>query len=114
MSNPSGRKGTYWETRLTNWLRTHGWPHAERRARAGICDKGDLTGLGSVVVECKNTKKITLAQFLDEAEVERQHAGAMFGVVCVPRRNHEVGKGYFIMSIEAGFHLLHLAEKRFP
>ena len=107
MANPSGRKGTYWETRLVAWLRVNGWPYVERRARHGSRDRGDIAGLGlSCIVEAKNEKRIDLPRYLAEAEVERFNDGAEFGVVCIPRRSHGVGEGYFVMSIEDGFRLL--------
>lgn len=88
------------------WLQEHGWPRAERRTKQGRLDRGDVAGVVNVVVECKNERTITLAKYVDEAEVERQNDKARWAVVCVPRRNHAVGDGYFIMRIEDGFALL--------
>lgn len=106
MANPSGRRGTYWENRVAAYAATHGFPLAERRARQGSKDRGDISGIPLVVIECKNEKRMDLPRYLREAEVERVNAGAALGVVCIPRRQHGTGEGYFVVSIEDGFRLL--------
>ena len=91
------------------WLRENGYPLAERRVKQGNKDRGDVSGVPHVVVECKNCRKMDLPQWLREAEVERKNDKAKVGVVVFPRRSHGVGDGYFLVDIETGFRLLRAA-----
>jgi hypothetical protein len=76
-----------------------GWPHAERRALAGALDKGDIAGVPGCVIEAKNCKQINLAQFLDEANAERNNAGAVVGAAWVKRRGKaSAADGYVVMD----------------
>jgi hypothetical protein len=99
--NASKRKGTAWETAVVDWLRTNGWPYAERRALAGSADKGDVSGLPGVVIEAKNAKSITLAAWVDELLVECANANAEVGCVVIKRRGTtDVGRAYAVMPFE--------------
>ena len=92
-------KGTRWETAIVDYLRANGVPHAERRARNGAKDRGDLSGIPGLVVEAKNTKTLSLAAWVDEAEVERRNDGAAFGLVWHHRRGKaSPGDGYVTMT----------------
>lgn len=100
MSNPSKQRGTAWETAVVRWLNDHGFPYAERRTLAGTADKGDITGIPGVVLECKNTKSISLAQFIDELEVEMSNARADLGAVVIKRRGTtNVADAYAVMPM---------------
>ena len=95
----SKRLGTSWESAVVAYLQEHGWPHAERRVLHGALDKGDVTGIPGLVVECKNTAKIELAEFLDEAEWEKRNARAAVGVAWIKRRGKaSAGEGYVLMT----------------
>jgi hypothetical protein len=101
MSNPSKQKGTSWETAVVAWLQQNGFPYAERRTLAGVNDKGDISGIPGVVVECKNAKAITLAAWCDELAVEMGNANAQVGAVVIKRRGTtDVGKAYAVMPME--------------
>jgi hypothetical protein len=92
-------KGTRWESACVAWLNAHGFPYAERRALAGALDKGDITGIPGVVVEAKSQNRLSLAEWLDEAEQERVNAGAEVGVVWFKRRGKtSAGDGYVLMT----------------
>lgn len=79
-------KGTRWETKIVDYLRGAGVPHAERRARNGARDRGDVAGMPGVVVEAKSAARTELAAWLDEAEAERRNDSADIGVVWHHRR----------------------------
>ena len=64
------QKGTAAETAVVRFLRANGYQHAERRALAGSQDRGDVAGVGGVVIEVKNCKRMELAAWIDEAEDE--------------------------------------------
>jgi hypothetical protein len=85
------RKGTAAESAVVAYLRSLWWPHAERRALNGACDKGDinLSNGCPVVIEVKNHRATDLAEWVDEADQEAAVAHAEFGVVWHKRR----GKG---------------------
>ena len=54
MTNRSKDTGTNAETAVATYLRSTGYfPNAERRALAGAYDRGDLTGIGDLVIEVK-------------------------------------------------------------
>lgn len=78
--------GTSWETAIVNTLVDQGWVHAERRRLSGANDKGDIAGIPGLVIEAKNTAKLDLAGFVDEANVERDNANAAHGVAWIKRR----------------------------
>lgn len=88
--------GTRAETAVVRFLRTAGWPYAERRALAGAQDLGDITGTPGIVWEVKTRKKpvsdADVAGWLDETETERLNAAAEYGVLVVRRAG--VGEGH--------------------
>lgn len=95
----SRRKGTGWESRVVDYLRANGVPQAERRALAGAADRGDVAGLPGVVIECKAEQRITLSEYVDEAEQERANDGASVGVAWVKRRGKaSPADGYAVMT----------------
>lgn len=86
--------GTTAETAVVKYLRTHGWPYAERRALTGAQDLGDITGTPGVCWEVKSGKTAEkagdglIADWLDETETERRHAGADIGVLVTKRSGY--------------------------
>lgn len=93
--NRNKQKGTAFETLITQALQ-HAFPEDDRIDRAplrGAKDEGDIRGVcspfGRVVIECKNHNRLELAQWVDEAEVERGNADAIAAVVVHKRK----GKG---------------------
>jgi hypothetical protein len=98
VTNPSKAKGTAWESAVVGYLRDHGHPHAERRVLTGHADKGDVTGIPGVVIECKAERTITLAAYMDEVEAEMANANAPIGVAVVKRRNRPPADAYVVMT----------------
>lgn len=91
--------GTAWETGIVGYLRDRGWPHAERRARTGAHDQGDITGVVGVCIEAKNTARIEPAAFLDQALTEAHNAGADIGAAWIKRRGKASPEhGYVLMD----------------
>lgn len=82
----SKAKGTKWETEVVRFLQSSGAPYAERRALHGTGDRGDVSGIPGVVIECKNVATASLGSWLDEAEKERANDRADLGVVWHHRR----------------------------
>lgn len=103
----SRAKGTGWESAIVDYLRTHGVPHAERRALGGAHDRGDIAGIPGVVIEAKCAATITLAAWLDEASVEARNDRAVVGVVWFKRRGKSSpGQGYVLMDGDTLIRLL--------
>jgi hypothetical protein len=100
-------RGTRWESAVVAFLIERGWVNAERRALHGTNDLGDVVGIPGVVIEAKSQARHSLAEWLDEAEVERSNAGARIGVCWFKRRGHtSAGKGYVLMTGETFVELL--------
>jgi hypothetical protein len=92
-------KGTAWESCVVDFLRSRGWPNAERRALNGRADRGDIAGVAGVVIEAKNARAVDLAGWLREAHVEALNDRARHGVVWFKRRGKaSAGDGYVVMD----------------
>lgn len=85
----SKAKGSAAERDLVTFLRTAGFPHAERRLAGSAQDRGDIAGVPGVVLEVKNHASLNLAGWVDEAVLEQANDGADYGIVVHKRR----GKG---------------------
>ena len=100
MTTPSKRKGSAWELAIAKYLVEQGWPHAERRVAGSTIDKGDIYGIIGCVIEAKNEKKITLADYMKELEVECKNAKASTGVAIVKKRGTtDVGEAYAVLPV---------------
>lgn len=101
MANPSKRRGTAWESEVVRFLQSRGWMYAERRALRGSLDRGDIAGVPGVVIEAKNCRTISIAQWVDEANTETLNDGANLGAVWWKRRGHaSAGEGFVTMDGE--------------
>ncbi|MSS84986.1 hypothetical protein FYJ24_09460 [Actinomycetaceae bacterium WB03_NA08] len=85
--------GSSFERLVADYLAAHVDDRIDRRVKTGSKDRGDISGLrhmgGRVVVECKNTSKISLGTWATEAEIERGNDDALAGIVAHKRH----GKG---------------------
>jgi hypothetical protein len=102
----STKVGTYFESRVLKKLQTV-WPKAERRGKQGRNDKGDYINVEPFVIEAKNRKAITLAEFMEETERERVNAGARWGACIINRKNHVLGDSYVVMELDAWLELVY-------
>jgi hypothetical protein len=94
------RKGSQFERDVVRYLQEHGFPDAERAYGAGRPeDVGDIAGVPGVTVECKATKSIDLAGFVDEAERERLNARQPYGVAVVKRRGRSAADSYVVCNL---------------
>lgn len=90
MSNPSGRLGAYTETGLVDYLKTHGFPHAERRVTNGNKDRGDISGCIGICWQAKGgsagqtagaAQTDRIGVWMAETLVEAQNARADYGIL---------------------------------
>ncbi len=106
----SKQKGTAWETAIVRYLAAQGWPAAERRALSGTQDRGDVFGIVGWVIEAKNCRALSLAQWVDEATIEQANAGADFSAVWHHRKGKPSPADGYVTMTGAGFvRLLRLA-----
>jgi len=101
MVNKSKIKGTAAESAVVSFLRTRGFPHAERLALQGALDRGDITGIPGICVEVKNESEYTLAGWLKELRAEVENSKADFGFVAAKPKAvgfTRVGQWYAIMN----------------
>lgn len=100
MVNKPKQKGTAAESAVVSFLRTVGFPYAERLALQGGKDRGDITGIPGVVIEVKAVQEYSFNGWLTEARVERDNAGADFGLVVAKPRlvgTTKTGQWYALM-----------------
>ena len=87
------KAGTQMETLVAKYLAEHLDDRIERRRLAGSKDRGDVAGLRHmgqrIAVEVKNTSRINLAAWAQEAEIARGNDDA--GVAMIVHKRH--GKG---------------------
>lgn len=102
----SKQKGTRAENHVVAYLKED-FPYVERRALAGVNDKGDVAGIPGVVIEIKDHAKITLSEWLKELEQEMDNADADTGVVIAKKRGTlDVGDWYAVMPVSVWVSLL--------
>ena len=102
MANPSKNKGTAAETAVVRYAWAQGFTDAERIALSGSNDQGDVVLMREpkIIIEVKAGKTAQTAslgqisKWLDEAQRERDNAGAVHGFLFVQRQgfgNSRVG-----------------------
>lgn len=82
----SKQKGTAGESAVVSFLRTAGFPYAERLALQGSKDRGDITGIPGVVIEVKAADAYLLGTWMKETKTEQLNAGADFGFLTAKPR----------------------------
>lgn len=94
--NSAKAAGTRAETAVANYLRNRGFPHAERRARTGSKDQGDISGLLGGVIEVKDCARLELASWLAEATTEQANAGAWWSAVWHKRKGSSSPASWYV------------------
>jgi hypothetical protein len=98
----SKQKGTLAETAVADFLRQT-FPAVERRALAGVNDKGDLSNVPFSVVEVKNQRSYKIHEWMKETEIERINAGEELGVLVIKPNGvgvANVDKWWAVVSLE--------------
>jgi hypothetical protein len=89
----ASQKGARFEQACADYITARTGDEVIRRRLGGIHDKGDLFGVRfhgkRVTVECKDHRKMELAQWVEEAETERGNDDGEYGIVI----HHRKGKG---------------------
>ena len=101
MANPQKRKGTRFESEIRDWLAQVTGRRVERIPAGATLDRGDLTGLDGVAIECKAVQKIELASITDEAVTEAANVSDLtLGVAIIKRRGRGPADAYAVMKLE--------------
>lgn len=107
MTTPQKRKGSDHELNIAKYLVEQGWIHAERRIAGATLDKGDIYGIIGCVIEAKNEKRIDLAGYMKELDVEMHNAKATTGAAVVKKKGtRDVGEYYAVMPMRVWVDLL--------
>ena len=81
MTNRALAKGTWAESAVVKVLQPH-YPMAERRAKTGAADRGDIGGVHpSLVLEVKSHASYDIPGWLREADLEARNAKADLAAV---------------------------------
>ena len=86
--------GTRFEREIADYLAEHVDDRIDRRVKTGAKDKGDIGGLRhlgqKIAIECKNTSRINLGTWINEAHTAMGNDDA--GVALILHKRH--GKGH--------------------
>lgn len=92
-------KGTKWERDTVSYLVGRGYDAAERRALAGVLDKGDVVGIPDTVIECKAEVAFNFSGYMKELAAEMVNANAKYGAAVVKRPGKNVADAYAVMPL---------------
>lgn len=98
--------GTTFERSIADHLAANVDDRIDRAPKAGAKDKGDLANVRTahdlkLAVECKDTARLELGTFINEAETERINLGAIAGVAVHKRRGVGApGKQYVTTTVD--------------
>jgi len=104
-TNRSARQaGARFEKQVADYLALHVDDRVERRAKNGVNDRGDITGLRHmgmrIVIECKNTARMNLSTWASEVEIERGNDDAEVGLIAHKRHgNNTPGDQWVSMTL---------------
>jgi hypothetical protein len=91
----SRAKGTLYENLVRDHFQEKGWPETERLEFSSPL--GDLTG--SIVMECKSTKALSLSTWIEQARKASGRASKPF-VVIHKRAQKHVSQSYVTTELE--------------
>ena len=86
------KAGTTFERQVADYLTQHVDDRIDRRAETGSKDRGDIAGVRiwgqRLVLECKNTTRLNLAGWMNQAEIERGNDDALAGLIIHKRHGN--------------------------
>lgn len=99
------KAGSNFERIIADHLRDNVSEFIDRRVKAGAKDLGDLANVRAhgqrVVVECKNTSRPSLAQWIGEAHTQARNDEAAVGLVIHKRHGVSApGKQWATMTVD--------------
>lgn len=86
------KAGATFERQVADYLAQHVDDRIDRRAKTGSKDRGDIAGVRiwgqRLVLECKNTTRLNLAGWMNQAEIERGNDDALAGLIIHKRHGN--------------------------
>ena len=86
------KAGTTFERQVADYLAQHVDDRIDRRAKTGSKDRGDIAGVRiwgqRLILECKNTTRLNLAGWMNQAEIERGNDDALAGLIIHKRHGN--------------------------
>lgn len=86
------KAGTTFERQVADYLAQHVDDRIDRRAKTGSKDRGDIAGVRiwgqHLILECKNTTRLNLAGWMNQAEIERGNDDALAGLIIHKRHGN--------------------------
>ena len=107
MVNKPRQLGTAWEGEIKNYLRTHGFPEADREDFSSPL--GDIKGT-PVTLEAKNCKSLTWGAWVIQVKKADAKTGRNMPVIVAKKRNANVKEAYFMTDLEHGVILMKALE----
>lgn len=92
----SRRKGRAWENAVAGWLRSHGFPLAQRREYLDA-NLGDIEGVPGWSLEAKAAGTLSLGAWVEQAQRQAENAGVDRYAVVVKRHGRASPKDAFIV-----------------
>lgn len=93
------KPGPQFEKDVVEFLRSAGFPNAERRVQGGVNDKGDIAGVAGWVIETKRIKAADLGEGMNEAQREAKNAGVGRYAYVKKRRQKPTSEAYAIVPL---------------
>ena|ERR1700730_4734438 len=107
--------GSRFERVIADYLAAKVDDRIDRRPKTGARDRGDIGGVRAhdkrVVVEVKDTARVTLAAWAAEAEVERHNDDALVGVIVSKRHGNANPADQWVHMVMADFVALLTGER---
>lgn len=99
------KAGTTFERQVADYLAQHVDDRIDRRAKTGSKDRGDIAGVRiwgqRLVLECKNTTRLNLADWMNQAETERGNDDALAGLIIHKRHgNNQPGDQWVTTTLK--------------
>lgn len=91
----SRAKGTRFETLVVDFMRAH-FPYAMRHPLHGRVDVGDVHGVPGLCVQCKNTTRAQLSEWIKGVHEQANNAGVSYGVVVHKRVGKAQAEDQFV------------------
>lgn len=97
MSNPGRRKGYSFEKEAVDYLRENGFKQAARTRSGSDKDRGDISGVGTWVIQCKNRKTISLPAWWRETEEQAENHSSRNYCLLIKQQRKRISDAYAVV-----------------
>ena len=106
MSNPNRQKGYSFEKEATDYFRDNGFKQAARTRSGSDKDRGDISGVGSWVIQCKNRKNVALPAWWRETEEQAKNHYTRNYCLLIKRWRKPISDAYAVVPFRLFVKLL--------